>query len=191
MHLLSYTSFRMQFKNTNHSILKLCIKQLCIYCPTPVSECSVGVPDRVCTDKGGENVHVWQLVIHIHVSPSAVLAGSSTHNVRIERLWRDMYCCVSGHYYELFYTLEKQQLLNPLNDTDLYCLHYMFLPRISKHFLDFWNHHSLSSEHNHTPYQLMLLGLRDRPSQAQLVFTAVLLHHSVQCGLATVQYSVT
>ena len=40
----------------------------------------------------------------------------------------DMYRCVSGHYYELFYTLEEQQLLNPLNDTDLYCLHYVFLP---------------------------------------------------------------
>ena len=134
-----------------------------------------GVPDRVRTDKGGENVRVWQLMIHIHVSPSAVIAGSSTHNVRIERLWRDMYRCVSGHYYELFYTLEEQQLLNPLNDTDLYCLHYVFIPRISKHLLDFsesWNHHSLSSEHNHTPYQLMLLGLRDRPSQAQLSFTS-------------------
>ena len=42
-------------------------------------------------------------------------------------------------------------------------------------FLDFsesWNHHSLSSEHNHTPYQLMLLGLRNCPSQAQLSFTS-------------------
>ena len=109
-----------------------------------------GVPDRVRTDKGGENVGVWRLMIHVHASPSAVIAGSSTHNVRIERLWRDMFRCVSGHYYELFYALEEQQLLNPLNDTDLYCLHYVFLPRINKHLQDF------SESWTTTHYQLSI-----------------------------------
>lgn len=125
------------------------------------------LPDRVRTDKGGENVDVWRYMINVHGSPAAVIAGSSTHNERIERLWRDMYRCVSCHYYELFYALEEEQILNPLNETDLYCLHYIFLPRINKHLDDFvesWNHHSLSTEHNQTPYQLMLLGLESSES---------------------------
>ena len=69
------------------------------------------VPDCVSSDKGGENVDVWRSMMHVHGSPSAVIAGSSTHNERIERLWRDMFCCVSGHYYELFYGLEEQLLV--------------------------------------------------------------------------------
>jgi len=55
-------------------------------------------------------------MIHLHASPSVVIAGSSTHNMRIERLWRDVFHCVSGHYYELIYALEEQHLLDPLND---------------------------------------------------------------------------
>jgi len=80
-----------------------------------------GVPDCVHTDKGGENVGVWWLMIRLHASPSViiaspsvVIAGSSTHNVHIQRLWRDVFRCVSGHYYELFYALEEQHLLDPL-----------------------------------------------------------------------------
>jgi len=50
-----------------------------------------GVPDCVHTDKGGENVGVWWLMIRLHASPSViiaspsvVIAGSSTHNVHIQ-----------------------------------------------------------------------------------------------------------
>ena len=114
-----------------------------------------GLPDRVCSDKGGENVDVWHFIYHTHGNASAIIAGSSTHNERIERLWRDVYRCVSSNYYELFYELEEQQLLDPLNETDMYCLHFIFLPRINKHLKEFsesWN------QHNQTPYQLMLLG---------------------------------
>ena len=83
---------------------------------------------------------------------AAVVAGSSTHNERIEHLWCAVYRCVCCHYYELFYTLEEEQALNPLNETDIYCLHYIFLPRINKHLEESWNHHSLSTERNQTSY---------------------------------------
>ena len=85
--------------------------------------------------------------------------GSSTHNECIERLWRDMYRCVAQHYYDLFYVLEARGKLNPLNQTDLYCLH--FVPRIEKHlqmFQESWNHHSLSTENNLSPYQIYIFG---------------------------------
>ena len=41
----------------------------------------------------------------------------------------------------------------------MYCLHYVFLPRINKCMADFqesWNHHSLSTEGNRSPYQLFV-----------------------------------
>ena len=45
-----------------------------------------GLPDRVRTDRGGENVDVWHFMIQMHETTSSVIAGSSTHNVRsVER----------------------------------------------------------------------------------------------------------
>ena len=73
-------------------------------------------------------------------SASVIIAGSSTHNERIECLWRDVYRCVSSHYYELFYKLEKQHKLVSLNEADIYCLHFVFL-RYSGIYR--WNHHSI------------------------------------------------
>ena len=138
--------------------------------------CDFGMPDRVRSDKGGENVDVWRLVYHVHGTESSIITGSSTHNTRIERLWRDVYCCVSSHYYELFYELEGEGKLNVLNETDLFCLHYVFLPRIDKNLKEFqnsWNHHSLSTEQNFTPFQLMLMGLQAHPSRANCPPTVI------------------
>ena len=55
-----------------------------------------GIPSKVRSDLGGENVEVWRYMIESHASELAVITGSSTHNERIERLWRDVYRCVSG-----------------------------------------------------------------------------------------------
>ena len=54
--------------------------------------------------------------------------------------------------------------MDPLNHTDMYCIHFVFLPRIEKHLKEFqesWNHHSLSTENNRSPYQLFLLGAQN------------------------------
>ena len=72
-----------------------------------------GLPDCVRTDKGAENV--WRYMLHLHGSPAGVIAGSSTHNERIERLWCDVYCCMCCHYYELFYAFEEEEILNSLH----------------------------------------------------------------------------
>ena len=85
-----------------------------------------GLPG-IRTDKGGKNVDIiMEVYAHMHDNSTAIVAGSSTHNERIERLWRDMYRCVSCHYYELFYALEEDRILDPLNKTDLYYLHCLF-----------------------------------------------------------------
>ena len=79
------------------------------------------------------------------------LAGSSVHNCRIERLWRDVRSSVLSTYLAVF--------KDPNNETDLFCLHFIFVPRINealKLFQQAWNSHSLSSENSWTPLQLFI-----------------------------------
>ena len=86
------------------------------------------------------------------------LTGSSVHNQRIERLWRDTFRCVIAPFYQLFYFLEDRGLLDPLSETDLYCLHLIYLPMINSAldaFHDGWNSHAITTEHSLTPLQII------------------------------------
>ena len=56
-----------------------------------------GRPLRVRTDHGGENVRVWQDMIH-HRGPNSVIAGSSVRNQQIERLNGDVNVQVNRYY---------------------------------------------------------------------------------------------
>ena len=90
-----------------------------------------GLPERICSDLGGENVDTWRYMVEQHASTSAVVTGSSTHNEWIERLWRDVFRCVGVLYHDTFRKLEEDNCLDPLNETDMYCLHFVFIPRIN------------------------------------------------------------
>ena len=63
---------------------------------------------------------------------------------------------------DIFYHLETINILDPCNDVHLFCLHYVFLPRINRH-LDSWKEawvtHPLRSKHSMTPEQLWTSGL--------------------------------
>ena len=98
-----------------------------------------GLPSKVRSDKGGENVAVWQYMnmIEQHNSESVVITGSSTHNERVERLWRDVFRCVIFHFYDTFRTLEDEGKLDPLNEVDIFCLHYIYLSRINHALTEF------------------------------------------------------
>lgn len=118
-----------------------------------ISGCYIifGVPKAVRTDAGGENVDVW---VHMCQHRSNL---RSVINVCIERLWQDMGRAVITVYRGIFYSLESDQVLDPENDIDLFCLHEVFVPRINE------------SLRNMTPLQLFhtgLLGTDEEPVDA-------------------------
>ncbi len=121
-----------------------------------------GLPSRIRCDQGGENVLVAHYMIqHRGEERNSVLIGSSVHNQRVERLWRDSHRCVTAMFYRLFYYLEYNDLLDPIDEVHIFAVHYVFLPRINRALEQFrgaWNSHSLRTEKGHTPNQLFTAG---------------------------------
>uniref|UniRef100_A0A3P9LTS1 Integrase catalytic domain-containing protein n=1 Tax=Oryzias latipes TaxID=8090 RepID=A0A3P9LTS1_ORYLA len=67
-----------------------------------------GRPMHIRTDHGGENVLIWE-DMRVHKGVSSVLTGSSIYNQRLESL----------------------NMLDVDNPIDLFCLHYVYIPRIN------------------------------------------------------------
>ena len=125
----------------------------------------LGLPSRVRADRGGENVGVARYMLENPLrgpGRGSFICGTSVHNQRIERLWRDLFQSCLVIFYRLFYGMEDNRLLNVENPLHIFCLHYVFLPRINlaiTQFLESWNNHPLSSMRNLSPIQLWIAEL--------------------------------
>lgn len=118
-----------------------------------------------------------------------VLTGSSVHNQRVERLWRDTYRCVLSVYYQVFYYLEDTHYLDQASNIDLFCLHFVYEDKINKSlksFVDGWNCHGLSTENNLSPFQLFvssniqMANIQDHAPSSAASSTSDILAESVE-----------
>ena len=125
-----------------------------------------GLPSRVRSDNGLENVHIAQFMIEKRGRErGSIITGKSTHNQRVERLWRDVFNGVLCFYYNLFYFMEESTLLDPLNDHHIAALHHVYFPKINEKletWRNAWARHRIRTTRS-SPMQMWLSGQIQNP----------------------------
>ena len=65
-----------------------------------------------------------------------------------------MLCGVLVFFAHIFQDMEIMGILDPLNDSHLFCIHHVFIPRINRSLEEFvlqMNNRPVSTEHNMSP----------------------------------------
>ncbi|SGZ04460.1 BQ5605_C032g11065 [Microbotryum silenes-dioicae] len=120
------------------------------------------VPSRVRGDRGEENVQVVAMMEAVRgLGRGSYLCGTSPHNQRIERFWRDLKKSVLNAWLHRFRHLEDEHGLNIELSRHVWLLEFLFLDDINKDLAwcqDVWNNHKLRTEQRSTPNQLFWSG---------------------------------
>ena len=93
-------------------------------------------PERTMAAKTTNDIKAFMERVNCADRGSCV-QGPSTANERIERLWRDAFSKALCSFYNLFLHMEENEILKRDNEIHLFCLQYVFLPRIDA-FLQDW-----------------------------------------------------
>jgi hypothetical protein len=131
-----------------------------------------GVPKRVRSDHGGENLHVWGMLLLLQARgySTQALTGRSVHNQRIERLWVDVKK-VTRSIKDMLKTWEEAGELDIDNLEHRIALHHVIIPFLQDRLNDFlgnWNEHRMSTMRQ-TPNAAFAASIAARASKQQPV----------------------
>lgn len=123
-----------------------------------------GCPEHIRCDYGTENYMVARYMLENRgLDRGSVITGMSTHNQRIERLWRDVRESATFLFSEIFFYMERSGRADRYNLLHLYAMRFVFCPRINRALEEFtnqWNNHPVRTEHNATPNMMWIRGLQ-------------------------------
>jgi hypothetical protein len=117
------------------------------------------IPMATRTDYGGENILIFRFMDHVVGNGREARTGDSQANQRIEQLWRWVTEKVSMFYINAFWDME-QLGMNIEDPETLFCLHYLFVPRICEdlqRFRSTWLYHKMrTAPNNASPRELYM-----------------------------------